>query len=228
MAAISYIIAYAAIAIFVIAVVARFIVWSRMPMHLRWELYPVAHEAERAHYGGSYLEDVDWWKKPREVSLMGELKVMIPEILFLVALKEHNLKMWKRSFPFHFGIYLTGGATLVMFARGIMALIVPGWIAGGLGSLLGIFCVVMAVPGLLLGIFGAVGLLQRRLTDPNLVDFTTPADLFNLFFFVAAFAVTLAHFIVVDRDLSRSMLFVQDLVAFNPTGPTGPCWPTFP
>ena len=39
-----YIIAYLGLAFFLIAVVARFMMWSKMPMHLRWELYPVAHE----------------------------------------------------------------------------------------------------------------------------------------------------------------------------------------
>ena len=48
-------------------------------------------------------------QRDREVSLMGELKVMVPEILFLVALKEHNKKLWYRSFPFHFGLYLVVG-----------------------------------------------------------------------------------------------------------------------
>ena len=72
-----YVIAYLGIIFFLIAVVARFFFWSKMPMHLRWELYPVAHEGGgRAAYGGSYLEESDWWKKKREVSLFGELKVM--------------------------------------------------------------------------------------------------------------------------------------------------------
>ena len=42
---------------FVIAVIGRFFMWSRMPIHVRWELYPVAHEAKKAHYGGSYMEE---------------------------------------------------------------------------------------------------------------------------------------------------------------------------
>jgi hypothetical protein len=73
-----YVIAYLGIVFFLIAVAARFVFWSKMPMHLRWELYPVAHEGGgRAAYGGSYFEESDWWKKKREVSLLGELKVMV-------------------------------------------------------------------------------------------------------------------------------------------------------
>jgi len=67
-----YLIAYLGIVFFLIAVAARFVFWSRMPMHLRWELYPVAHEGGgRAAYGGSYLEESDWWQKKRQVSLLG-------------------------------------------------------------------------------------------------------------------------------------------------------------
>ena len=32
------------------------------PLHVRWELYPVPHEGERAKHGGSYLEEFEWWK----------------------------------------------------------------------------------------------------------------------------------------------------------------------
>ncbi len=38
MAVIPYIIVYVCLAVFVVAVVARAIVWLRMPLHLRWEL----------------------------------------------------------------------------------------------------------------------------------------------------------------------------------------------
>ena len=92
-------------------------------MHVRWELYPVAHEGKRAHYGGSYLEESEWWKKKREVSLWGELKVMVPEIVFLVALKEHNSRLWSRSFPFHFGLYLVGACTALMMLSGLLGLV---------------------------------------------------------------------------------------------------------
>ena len=64
MAVVPYVVAYLGIVVFGIAVLARFVMWSRMPMHLRWELYPVAHEGGgRAKYGGSYLEESDWWTK---------------------------------------------------------------------------------------------------------------------------------------------------------------------
>jgi len=68
------VLSYVSVAVFVAAVVCRAAKISRLPIHLRWELYPVAHEKGRASYGGSYLEESDWWTKPRESSLVGELK----------------------------------------------------------------------------------------------------------------------------------------------------------
>ncbi|MCK5377606.1 MAG: hypothetical protein KAJ97_11005 [Acidobacteria bacterium] len=215
MTMIAYVIAYLGIAFFFIAVVARFLMWSRMPMHLRWELYPVAHEGGgRAAYGGSYLEEGDWWKKKREVSLLGELKVMVPEILFLVALKEHNRKLWTRSFPFHFGLYLVAIATILMVVGGIAGALAPAWVTAPLLKVLGILVPFCGAAGLVLGILGAVGLYQRRM-GREMRDYTAPADFFNLIFFVIAFGVALLTFLLVDRDFSLVSTFVANLVTFH-------------
>jgi len=213
--ALPYVIAYVGIAVFAIAVVARFLMWSRMPLHLRWELYPVAHDAKRAHYGGSYLEEVDWWKKPREMSLIGELKVMVPEILFLVALKEHNPKLWLRSFPFHFGLYLVIACTVLMMGTGVLGALSPSLVDGSFGSFLQYSSLICGVAGLILGLLGALGLLQRRLVDPALKDFTAPADIFNLVFFVVAFGFALISILAADRDLTVLMGFLKGLVTFS-------------
>ena len=39
-----YVVAYLGMVFFLAACIARFMMWSKMPMHVRWELYPVAHE----------------------------------------------------------------------------------------------------------------------------------------------------------------------------------------
>ena len=43
---------------------------------------------ERVAHGGSYLEQSEWWRHPRRTSLAGELRFMVPEILFLHALAD--------------------------------------------------------------------------------------------------------------------------------------------
>ncbi len=45
-----------------------------MPIHLRWELYPVPHEAGKAEYGGGYLEETSWWSKGVKSPLLVNLR----------------------------------------------------------------------------------------------------------------------------------------------------------
>jgi len=215
MTTLAYVVAYLGLVFFFIACIARFMMWSRMPMHIRWELYPVAHEGGgKAAYGGSYLEESDWWTKKREVSLFGEIKVMVPEILFLVALKEHNKKLWTRSFPFHFGLYLVGGVTVFMLAGGLVIGYLPESIAAPVAKIVGLVAPFLGGAGLVLGIIGAVGLFMRR-RGRELRDYTAPADLFNLVFFIVAFGVSLVSFIVYDRDFSMVTAFITNLVTFK-------------
>lgn len=213
---IPYVVTYFGIGFFIILVVARVLWWRRMPMHLRWELYPVAHEGKRAEYGGSYLEETDWWTKPRQVSLTSEIKAMGMEIVFLIALREHNPKMWLRSFPFHFGLYLLFGCTVLMFGHAIVATLAPQVVIGTAGTALHYGIIGAGFAGLGLGLVGAIGLLHRRLGDPALREFTAPADYFNLGFFITALGVALVHNAAVDVDFSRSMAFVKGLITLSP------------
>lgn len=213
---IPYVLAYFGLAVFAVAVISRVAMWARLPMHVRWELYPVAHEAKKAHYGGSYLEESEWWKKPRESSLLGELRAMIPEIVFLVAVKEHNPSLWLRTFPFHFGLYMVIGCTALLMGASLAGLVVPGLLAGPLGTLVAAAVVVLGAGGLGLGLIGALGLLHRRLTHPDLRDYTAPTDIFNLLFFIAAFGCSLLSFVLVDNNFGRVATFIGNLVAFNP------------
>ena len=65
--------------IFVIAVYAvKVLKVVRMPMHLRWELYPVPHEKGYKH-GGSYLEELEWWTKPQDRNTLRSTLYMLKQ-----------------------------------------------------------------------------------------------------------------------------------------------------
>ncbi len=190
------VVTYGAVAVFLTAVVHRAVKISRLPLHLRWELYPVAHEGRRARYGGSYLEEPDWWTKPREVSLAGELKVMIPEILLLAGVWEHNRPQWLRSFPFHFGLYLLAGLLALLLAGGIAvaAGVAVSPDGGAIGKLLYNATYVVGYVGIGLGLLGSLALLGRRIFNVDYREYTTKGDYFSLSLFVVTFAVALlAH-----------------------------------
>ena len=188
-------IAYVLLAVFVVGFVVRSVRLARLPVHLRWELAPIPHEKGKGQYGGSYLEELDWWTKPREKSLVAEVRYMLLEIVFLKAVWEHNRRLWWFSFPFHFGLYLLIGAALLL---GVVAL---GGLAG-VGAVdapaLRSLTTVGVWAGYALGAVGAVGLLAKRLSDPRLRDFTPPATLLNLALLLAVFATGLGVLAMAD------------------------------
>ena len=111
--------------IFVIAFAAKIIRYFSMPMHVRWELYPVPHEGKP--YGGSFFEEVDHWKKERHKDHVAQYTFMVPEILFIRALYEDNRPLWYWSFPFHMGLYLCIGGLVFLAIGAILE-------AGGLAA----------------------------------------------------------------------------------------------
>ncbi|MFZ5787267.1 MAG: respiratory nitrate reductase subunit gamma [Acidobacteriota bacterium] len=187
--------------------------YATMPMHVRWELYPVAHEKGKVAYGGSYFEDLDWWTKPRHVSKFGEFKTIAEEVLTLKQVHENNPPLWLPSLLFHYGLYLLfalGGVLLVGAVPGVREL--PGmWRLGG-GTLLGVW----AGAGLVLGTLGCLGLLVRRLSNPALKNASTPADFLHLWLLLAVFVTSLASLAIADRQLAVAAAFVHGLVTVKP------------
>ncbi len=188
-----YLVLAAAAVVFVAACGWRAMLFARAPIHLRWELYPVPHEApERVAHGGSYFETGEWWRQAPSSNFAGELKFMVPEMLFLHALHTHNRPLWYRSFPFHFGLYLLFGSLGLLLGSVIAALVPAPLAAATLSSMAG----AVAIVGLVSCVGGAGGLLHRRLTDRALKVSTTPGDIFNLLFFIAALGLLAAGYAV--------------------------------
>jgi nitrate reductase gamma subunit len=157
-----------ATALFVVACAWRALKYLRAPVHLRWDLYPVAHEPSK--HGGSYLEEKDWWTKPRVKSHFGEIAFMVEEIFLLKGVWVNHRKLWWGSLPFHWGLYLLVVATV-------------GLVIAGLGLSSGLWLGVLMLAGGIGGVLTAVGalvLLIIRTTDDRLGPYTTPLDRMNL------------------------------------------------
>ena len=225
MTLVPYLVVYAGLAVFAVAVAVRVRTFVRMPMALRWELYPVPHEGARGAHGGSYLEEVNWWLRPRVVVRTYDLKAMGKEILFLHALHAHNRPMWRSSFPFHMGLYLSMVATALMATAPLVRHLAPWAMASAYGDLWRLSTIVSGGAGLILAIRGALGLLWRRLTAAELKDFTTAGHVVNLCFFIVAFGCALATVVLYDRDFTLVGAFVRNLVTFRlepvAAGPAG-------
>jgi len=193
------VVSWALLAVFVVAFILRTIRIARLPVHLRWELAPVPHEKGKSHYGGSYLEEFEWWTKPREKDSIKEASYMLQEILLLKSVWENNRRLWWFSFPFHTGMYvLIGAGALLLLSNGLE--VVGVQTAGGWQGGISIF----AGAGFALGGIGALGLLVSRFVDPRFRDYTTPAALFNLILLLAIF-VTGGYVVAASQNLAGSV-----------------------
>jgi len=180
-----YILSYLCFLIFILA--TGYLVYRQLtlPVHVRWELYPVQHEtADRAAYGGSYLEELNWWEKKQTRSLFNELRYMLPEILFLRGLWKENRLLWWASFPFHFGLYLMIAlfGLLLLHALVILWSDYPVTSSGAMRSFLNGLIVLTGWTGLILGNIGSLGLLYKRWADPELRNYSSFSDYFNILF----------------------------------------------
>jgi len=207
---------YAAVLVFFIACLVRAYTYASAPAHLRWELYPVPHESrERLAHGGSYFESADWWTQPAHFNLWGEIKFMVPEMLFLKGLWEFNRKLWFRSFPFHFGLYLIIGTAALVLGAALLSLLDPGTAAGGAGRMLESAARAVGVAGGLLCLIGALGLLHKRLSDPALRNYTTPGDIFNLALFIVTLGFLFAAFLPAASDAPSAPELARGLLTFD-------------
>ncbi|MFH1435851.1 MAG: hypothetical protein ABIJ56_09065, partial [Pseudomonadota bacterium] len=174
-------ITYFGVAFSIIMLVYRTVRIARLPVHLRWELYPIPHEKGKGHYGGSYMEEKEWWTRPRDVDKVAEIKEMAEEILFIKSLLRNNPGLWIFSFPFHLGLYLlVGFAGLMLLGAFLQVFDVAVSAKGGFGSAVHYATLVCGIGGIFLTLMGALGLLLKRFFDYRLRSFSSPADYFNL------------------------------------------------
>jgi len=211
-----HIIAYASVVLFLGAIIAKVVAYLKKPMHVRWELYPVAHDPRAAH-GGSYLEDSGWWKKEPKVNRIGELKVMIPEILLLKAVWEHNRPLWYVTYPFHLGLYLICAFLGLQVLGAILLLagvaVYPG--VGGIGGLISLGAKILGPAGFGLALLGALGLVVKRLTDENLKAYSSAGHFFNLGLFIVTLGLATVTWWIRDPDFVGSRMLLASLIGFK-------------
>jgi nitrate reductase gamma subunit len=202
----------------VVAMIAKALRYMRAPSaHMRWELYPVPHEKGRAEYGGSYLEEADWWTKPRQTDTVNELKEMAEEIILLKGVYNHNRRVWSSSMPFHLGLYLCIGWMVMLLFGAILELndVPVSFSAGAFGNLVHLITIALGYSGLALSGLGALGLFLWRVSDGPQRQFNAPIDYFNLLFFVAVSAVSLISHLSGDATFETMRGYVLATITLS-------------
>lgn len=203
---------YASGVVFILAFARKLLKYFLMPMHVRWELYPVPHEGKP--WGGSFFEEVDHWKKTRHKDYAAQYAFMIPEILFIRALHEDNRPLWYWSFPFHLGLYLCIGGLVFLTIGAILQIGGMSPTTSSLSHLVGAITTILGVLGFILGTIGAVGLIIKRINDEELSKHSAGIDFMNLLWlgaiFVTGFIVWLS-----DPGFNQSREFLVSLLTFK-------------
>jgi nitrate reductase gamma subunit len=204
--------------LFLVGALAKIVRFARMPMHVRWELYPVPHEKGKSSYGGSFLEEIDWWTKKIPKSKASELKAMGEEILLLKGVFESNRPLWIWTFPFHLGLYLIVVFVGLLILGGIVEAIgaTPLSESSSIWRFVHHLSALVAWAGLILGGLGTLGILQRRLNDKRLKGFTPPLALLNLVFMLVIFCVGILARALVDADATLLRGVVSGFLRFSP------------
>ncbi len=217
--------AWASVVIFLAAAVYRVVKISSMPLGLRWEVYPIPHEArDRREYGGSYMEDVDWPKKQKRRSFWAEVvEFLAPEaieigteIATMKKVRSHNrYGIWAFSTLMHWGIYLFVLWALLLIVQSLTRSAVLAAIAGP-----------WLVVACALGLVGVTGLIVRRATTPDLARYTAPVDYFNLAFLAAIFVIGLISW-AGDPALAGHRAYISGALTFQPAAVPGAVLATF-
>jgi len=202
---------------FIFIIVASFIKVRRIagqPLHLRWELYPVPHEEGR-EYGGSYLEKLNWWTKPRRRSFLGMLTFMMREVLWFEKCYRNNRGLWYFTYPFHIGLFLLGGWLLLLFLEA-MAMILG--VTESIAWVMTIHYLTLAAgaAGFALSTIGSIGLLVKRSIDANLRLYSSPTDYFNLGFILTIVLSGVCSWYFFDPVFASAREFMKSLITFGP------------
>jgi nitrate reductase gamma subunit len=214
------IVTYVLFSIFLVAFIWKGYQQSKMPIHLRWELYPLAGEKSRP-WGGSYLESPDWYKKPREHhSFAGEMAFLGKEVFFFREYFRRNRSLWYIVYPFHMGIILLV-TFFVLVVVGALTTIggveVSAASSNAWGLLLYYVTLIVGIPALVLGTISCLALLIRKFADPTMSPYTRRAEYFNIVFVLAMFLTGLLAWAVADRGFEIAREYMKSLLTFGST-----------
>lgn len=204
--------AYCVVLFFLVVMAYRVVSIRRLPVHLRWELAPIPYEKGKYKYGGSYLEEHEWWNRKREKSFLAPLVYMGREIILQKGVWKNNRPLWPFTFSLHTGIYLF---VLALVLHLVNALLLITEVSEPLTNVFQNIALAVAATGSIFGIIGAAGLILKRAIDTNLRYFSSFSTFFRLVFLAAVF-ISGGTAIIFSNNYALEMgTFIRDMITFD-------------
>lgn len=213
-----YFFSYFSFLVFIILIINKIRQYSGTPLHLRWDLYPIAHERERNKYGGSYYEEPDWWNKRNKKSRLSELLEVLEEIFFLKGVYHHNKKLWYYTFPFHLGLYLITGSIFLIISSIILDISSSAdifWQNNTAEYILFYLINTAGYTGMVLTFSGCLGLILERLTEKKYRFYNAPMDFINLFFILGILITGMFTIEPSNSSFILYKIYLRNLFTFN-------------
>lgn len=210
--------AFVALFLFIILSLVKAVQYAKMPMHGRLDLYPVPKDRGKIHHGGSYYEDLEWWKKPRDITVVGEIKDMLAEMLLIKKLFENQQPLWWISYSLHLGIYLLIAWTAMLFVGAVTEMAGVAVVAGSesaWGMLVYYITFITGGAGAILTALGSGALFLKRLLVSQFGRYTTAQEYFNLVF-IFVVAVTGINVWLSDLGFNYGRHIAQSIMTFQP------------
>jgi nitrate reductase gamma subunit len=207
-----HIVTLGAVIIFLVIIVYRAIAIVRLPVHLRWELAPIPHEKGKGGYGGSYLEEFEWWRRPRRRSRIAPIIYMFREIFLLKGIWKNNRALWPLSFGLHTGIYIL---VITFLLQVLNAVFIITKVPESTLDVTFTVASVLALAGYLLGGSGAIGLILKRALDAGYRPFTTVTRYLPLVFLILVFFSGIYAWFATGDFARETSAFIKSLVTID-------------
>ncbi len=204
--------------VFIIAMYTiKAIKYLKLPVHLRWELYPVVHE-EKYSYGGSRLEELDWRLKPPQKHYLRGLGFLLKEYFTLGEYFKRNRGYWYSLYPWHVGFILIIVFHILCFLGALVmtsGVVVSPSSQNIIGSILYYLIMLTGVVGFFSGTAGSIGIFIKRVADIDLKTYASPINYFTYIFTLIVFLSGLYGWYFIDPTFSEYRGFWEGLVTLN-------------
>lgn len=185
--------------VFVVAMYTRkAIKYARMPVHLRWELYPM----------------------PRYKSFLRRFLFILKDNFYLGEYFHRDRGYWFVLLPWHIGFILIISFHILCFLGALVmlsSLSISSESANILGRAIFYVTLMTGVCSFISGSFGSIGLFIKRLTGEDLRAYASPVNYFNYLFTLAVFLSGLYAWYFIDPTFSEYREFWKGLVTLKPT-----------
>ena len=187
-----------------------------LPVHLRWELYPIVHD-ERSHYGGSYQEKALVTPGFRRRSFVKALAYLSKDYLFMISYFKWRKSYWIVLYLSHLSSVLLILFQLLLLIGAIADHSQVGAISAD-GPVIALYWLttIVGLASFATGLLGNAGLYVKRITDADLRGYATPFIYLGYIFNILICLSGLVAWHWADGDFSQLRTFWIGLVRMAP------------